>query len=192
MYLLITQKWWMLIIRGLLALFIGGIALLWPIHTIHAVFLLLGLFLIIDSILQGSAAWVHRKEEPRWGTIILESILGFVIGVLALIWPLSIAMVLVYILAFWALFTGAMRIAGGLRLRRMIDHEWLLILSGVLSAILGIVLILLPILGLIALIWVFGIYMVLFGIFQMILGRRLRRIRLGSDYEISVTEYLSL
>lgn len=191
MYFFLTQKWWVPVLRGVLALFIGGVALIWPVSTLRVLFILLGVFLIIDGAVEGGAAWMHRRLERRWTASMFEGVLGFVIGVLALIRPLGIAFVLIYLLAFWALLTGAIRIAGGLQLRRMIEHEWLMILSGVLSILLGVFFILLPMIGLVALVWIFAAIMILFGMFQLFLGRRLRHARLGANYEISVTEYLS-
>ncbi len=192
MYYILTQKWWVPILRGIIALIIGGVALFRPIETLQVLFVLLGVFLLLDGVIQGATAWIHRRQSTRWKTFMFEGLLGFIIGLLALVWPLGIASVMVYLFAFWALVTGAIRIAAGMQLRRMIDHEWFLVLSGVLSVILGIILVLVPMVGMITVVWVFGFFMLLFGVIQLFLGKKLRQVRLDPNYDVWVDDYLSI
>ncbi len=95
-------------------------------------------------------------------------------------YPGLTALVLVYIIAFWALITGLLEIVAAFRLRKVIDNEWWLVLSGALSLVFGIVLVAAPGAGALALVWVIGAYAVLFGIVLLALAFRLRSMGQGS------------
>ncbi len=109
--------------------------------------------------------------------LILEGALGILAGVLTFVWPDITALVLLYVVAFWAVFTGVAEIAAAVALRREIEGEWALILGGVLSVVFGIVLAVLPGVGLLSLVWLVGIYALVFGIALITLAFRVRGLR---------------
>ena len=129
---------------GLAALFLPGLVL-------EVLILLLGAYALVDGILAvvvvafgSSGRGVHRP------LLLLEGVIGILFGIVALFWPGLTALALLYVVAFWVIFTGIARIVMAIMLRLMIENEWSITLSGVLSVILGIVLILLPGTGLLA------------------------------------------
>jgi uncharacterized membrane protein HdeD (DUF308 family) len=104
----------------------------------------------------------HRRVRVlrRWyaqATVAHRSVLGILFGIVALFWPGLTALALLYLVAFWGIFSGIARIVMAIMLRREIENEWSIALSGVLSVILGIVLILLPGAGLLAYTWLIGV-----------------------------------
>ena len=98
-------------------------------------------------------------------------------GVAALVWPDLATLVLIYMIAFWAVFTGILEIMAAIRLRHEITNEWFLALGGVLSIGVGILLFLQPAAGGLAIIWIIAGYALVFGILLVILGIRLRNWR---------------
>jgi uncharacterized membrane protein HdeD (DUF308 family) len=98
-------------------------------------------------------------------------------GVLTILWPGITAMVLLYLIAFWAIITGVLEIVAGIRLREVIANELLLILMGVISVLFGILIIVFPGAGVLAIaIWI-GAYALVFGIILIALAFRLRSFR---------------
>jgi uncharacterized membrane protein HdeD (DUF308 family) len=119
----------------------------------------------------------RTRETPRWWMFLLEGLLNIAAGIVALLMPGLATLVLIYILASWAVITGILEIAAAIRLRHEITNEWFLALGGVLSIGLGILLFLQPAAGSLAIVWTIAAYAVLFGILLVILGVRLRNWR---------------
>jgi uncharacterized membrane protein HdeD (DUF308 family) len=116
------------------------------------------------------AAGQHRRR----GLLLVEGICGTAAGVIALAWPGITALVLVYLIAGWAIVTGVFEIAVAVQLRQVMKGEWPLALSGLLSVILGALIAAQPGAGLLASVWMIGGYALLFGILLLALAFRLR------------------
>jgi uncharacterized membrane protein HdeD (DUF308 family) len=100
-----------------------------------------------------------------------------VVGILTFVWPETFALAILYLIAAWAIVTGILATAAAIGLRRVILGEWALIAGGVVSVIFGIVLVVWPSEGLLALVWIFGIYALVFGVMQLVLAYRVRRMQ---------------
>jgi uncharacterized membrane protein HdeD (DUF308 family) len=109
-----------------------------------------------------------------WGWLVLEGLLGIGAGIVALVWPGITALALLWVIAFWAVLTGVLEIVAAVRLRRVLDNEWLLVVAGTLSIIFGLILMIWPGSGAIGLVWLIGIYAIAFGIVLGGLALRLR------------------
>jgi uncharacterized membrane protein HdeD (DUF308 family) len=180
---LLTRNWWLLVVRGVLGILFGILALVWPGVTIAALVLLFGAYAIVDGVATLYAAITGREGADRgrrpasgghrvW--LAIEGLLGIGAGLVAFFWPGITALVLLWVIAFWAILTGVMEVAAAIRLRREINNEWLLGLAGVASVLFGILLLVLPGAGALALIWLIGIYALVFGVILIVLGLRLR------------------
>lgn len=126
---------------------------------------------------------LSRPPRHHWA-LILEGVVGIVAGILTLGWPAITARVLLYLIAFWAIFTGVLEIAAGIRLRRALANELLLILMGVLSLLLGFFIIIVPSAGALAVVLWIGAYAFVFGIMLIALAFRLRGFR-PADVEVA-------
>ncbi len=169
-----AQSWWSYALRGVAAIIFGILAFISPGSTILALVLVFGIYALVDGGLAVIAAFQMRGVSDRWWVVLLEGLAGIVAGIIALIYPQITASALLLLIAFWAVFTGIFEIVAAIRLRREITNEWALILGGILSVILGIILVAYPFAGAVGLIWAIGIYAVLFGLSLLVLAFRVR------------------
>jgi uncharacterized membrane protein HdeD (DUF308 family) len=108
---------------------------------------------------------------------VLEGIAGLGIGIAAAVWPGITALTLVILIGAWALVTGVLEIVAAIQLRHAISNEWLLGLSGLLSVLFGLAVVIFPGAGALALVWLIGLYALVFGALLIGLGLRLRSLR---------------
>jgi len=161
-------------IRGAIAMVLGIIALFLPGPTFLALAIAFGAFALIDGLMAFFALFDRRSRLHR-GWLAIEAIAGIAVGIFTFRRPASTGLALTYLIAAWALVTGVMKIAEAIRLRKQIRHEWLLVLSGLISILFGGLLAVMPIPGIIGLIWVVGLYGLVFGAMEVALSFRLRR-----------------
>lgn len=167
--------WGALVIGGIFAIIIGLVAIIWPSVTFTVLVVLLGVYAFVSGLF---TVLVGAVWPPGWGLrwlMVLEGVLGIVVGVLIFLRPESAAIALIYLIAAWAIITGILQIVQALRLRRVIDGEWAMIVGGVASVIFGVLLSIWPKESLIALVWIFGVFAVVFGVMQLVLANRVRR-----------------
>ncbi|MGB2612507.1 MAG: HdeD family acid-resistance protein [Isosphaeraceae bacterium] len=174
MVIVLARNWWALALRGLVAVLFGIMAFAWPGITLAALVLLYGAFALADGILAVAAAVVGRTQGMPWWALLLEGVTGIAVGILTFFWPGITALALLYLIAAWALVTGVFEIAAAIRLRREIQGEWLLVLSGVLSILFGLALVVNPGAGALAVIWLIGAYAIASGVLLIVLGFKLR------------------
>jgi uncharacterized membrane protein HdeD (DUF308 family) len=167
-------NWWALALRGIVAVLFGLAALFWPGLILVVLILLFGAYALVDGVLAVTAAFRSSRRSTRRRLLLIEGVVGILFGVFALLWPDLTALALLYTIAFWAILTGTARILMAIMLRREIENEWSMGLSGVLSVILGIVLILLPGAGLLAYTWLIGLFALALGIILIAYAFRVR------------------
>jgi uncharacterized membrane protein HdeD (DUF308 family) len=176
------SHWWLVALRGALAVLFGVFAWTWPGPTLLALVILWGAFAIADGVVALLMAWqVRDSGKPVWH-LILVGVCGVLAGVLAFAWPGATAIVLLMLIAAWAIVTGVLEIVTAIRIRKEIRNEWLLGLAGALSIVFGVLMVANPGAGALALIAVIGLYAVLFGVLLIALGFRLRKMTHGTDH----------
>ena len=158
----LAANWWLFTLRGIAGILFGILALVLPGITLYALVLLYGAFALVDGVFALGAA-IRRRRHARWGTLALQGVLGIAVGIVTLVWPGITAIVLLALIAAWAFLTGIMEIAAAIRLRKEIEGEWVLLLSGIASVIFGIILVARPRIGALAVITVIGIYAIIGG-----------------------------
>jgi uncharacterized membrane protein HdeD (DUF308 family) len=169
----LSRNWWAVSLRGLAGILFGIITFFAPGISLAALVLLFGAYAFADGVLAIVSA-VRRRGTDRWWLLLLNGLVGIAAGVLTLLWPGITALALLYVIAAWALVTGAFEIAAAIRLRKAITGEWLLALSGIFSIALGVLLILFPGPGALAVVIWIGAYALVFGALLFALGLRLR------------------
>jgi len=171
---ILAYRWWLLALRGVAAILFGILCFVWPRLSLYSLVILFGIYAIVDGAFNLSLGLQRRPDGRRWTALIVEGIVSVVAGVLTFFWPGITALVLLSLIAIWAIFTGVMEIVAAVRLRNMIRGEWLLGVSGLLSVVFGILLLLWPSAGLLAVVFWIGAYAVVFGALLVALAFRLR------------------
>ncbi|WP_084958945.1 HdeD family acid-resistance protein [Thermoactinospora rubra] len=171
---LLARNWWMLLIRGIAAIIFGILAIVWPGITLLALVWLFGAYAVVDGVFAIGAAFRHSSRSKVW--LLVTGVLSVLAGIIALVWPGITALVLLYVIAFWAVFTGVTEIVAGIRLRKEIENEWMLIVGGALSVILGILLVAMPASGALALVVLIGAFALVYGVALTILSFRVRKL----------------
>ena len=169
-----AKNWWLLLLRGIAAIIFGLLTFAWPGLTLLTLILFYGAFALVDGVLAIIAAITGGAPTPRWWLAIV-GLLGIAAGLLTFLMPGLTALVLLYLIAGWAIATGLFQIVGAIKLRKEIDNEWLLILGGIISVLFGVSMMLAPGAGALALVWVIGAYSVVMGVIFVALAFRLRK-----------------
>lgn len=173
----LSQNWWLVVLRGVLGILFGLAAFVWPGITLLTLIVMFGVYAIVDGLLAVVSGLSKTKESPRWWTFLVEGLLSIGAGVVALLWPGLTTLVLIYMIASWAVFTGILEVVAAIRLRHEITNEWMLALGGLISVALGLLLFFQPAAGSLAIVWIIASYAVIFGALLVILGFRLRNWR---------------
>jgi len=164
---MVSGNWWAMVLRGLAAVLFGLAALSWPGLTLFVLLVCFGVYALVDGLL-AFVAGIRASGGRRW-LLLAEGTLGFLAG-LVLFWPGTTALVLVYVISAWAIFTGLLKVLMGVAFRRKIENGWLMILGGLLSVLFGIILGAMPGAGLVTLVWLVGVYALILGVALVVLG----------------------
>ena len=139
---MLAGNWWTLLLRGIAAVLFGLAALFWPGPTLFVLIIFFGAYVLVDGIF-ALVAGIRGSRNRRW-VLLAEGALGILAGLITFFWPGITALALLYVIAFWAIFTGVLEVVMAISLRREIENEGLMVLSGVLSVLFGLILAVLP------------------------------------------------
>jgi uncharacterized membrane protein HdeD (DUF308 family) len=170
---LLAKNWWLLLLRGIAAIVFGVLAFIWPGVTLATLVLLWGAFALVDGVLSLVSAIRGGGAGSRWW-LALVGLAGVAAGIVTFMSPVLTSLVLLFVIAFWAIVAGVFEIAGAIAVRKEIEGEWMLILSGALSVAFGVILLMQPAAGALALVWIIASYAILFGILNVLFAWRLR------------------
>ena len=171
---ILTRYWWAFIARGVLAIALGVMVYAWPTITIAALIIVFGVYAFADGvflIVKAIGGW--KARDDRW-PLLFEGLLGIGIGLMAFFAPGVTAIGLLFYIAAWSLATGILEIVGAIRLRKEIEGEAWWILTGIASILFAVFLMVFPGAGILGLVWLLGVYAIVFGILLIALGIRIR------------------
>ncbi len=168
------RKWWVLLLRGLVAIAFGALIWFQPGISLIMLVLLFGAYAMVDGILGVWTAIAGRKGHEHWVVLLIWGLLGVGIGVLTFVVPGLTALALLFYIAIWAVATGVLEIVAAIYLRKEIKGEWWLILAGLASVVFGVLLIVQPAAGALAVLWLIGTYAIIFGILLVMLAFKVR------------------
>jgi uncharacterized membrane protein HdeD (DUF308 family) len=171
----LTRNWWAVALRGVVAIIYGVLALVWPGLTLGILVLFFGAYMLMDGVFAIITAFSNRAGHNSWWVLLLEGLVGIVAGLVTFFNPGLATLVLLVVISFWAIVTGVLEIVAAIRLRKEIQDEWLLAFSGVASLALGVLLLIFPAAGALTIVWLIGVYAILFGAMFLSLGLRLRK-----------------
>ena len=170
---ILVGNWWALALRGALAILFALVAFVLPLVTAAALVLVFAAYALIDGVFALIAGLRAARHHGRSAPLLIEGVLNIALAIVIFLWPGPALIALVYVIAIWAVVTGALLIAAGIALIRH-SGEWLLILGGIVSILLGVVLFVAPGAGVVAIAWWLGIYALLFGIALLATAFRIR------------------
>jgi uncharacterized membrane protein HdeD (DUF308 family) len=171
---ILSRAWWLLVLRGLVAIAFGVLAWVKPGITLTSLVLLFGAYSMADGILCFWTAITGPKEHDYWWLVLLQGLIGIGIGLITFFAPGVTALGLMFYIAIWAIATGVLEIVAAIRLRQEIGDGWLL-LAGIASVLIGVLLAAQPGAGALAVLWLIGSYAILFGVLLLVLAFKLRR-----------------
>ena len=169
----LARNWWIILLRGICALLFGLLTFVWPGVTLVTLILLWGAFALIDGSFALWAGIVGNNPKMRWW-LVIAGLVGIGAGLTTLLMPGVTALVLLFFIAGWAIGVGVMQIIGAIRLRKEIDNEWMLIASGALLVLFGLVLFFQPGAGALGLIFVIGAFSLIYGVTLIAFAWKLR------------------
>ena len=172
----LARNWWVFVFRGVVAILFGVLAFLRSDITLEILVLLFAFWALFDGVLALIGSVGAAEAHEPWWPLVLIGLLGIAAGVVTLKWPGITALALLLVIAYWSIFRGILEIIAAIRLRDLIQGEGWLIVGGLASIAFGVLLVIYPGSGLLAVIWLIGIYAVIFGIAQLMLGFRLKNL----------------
>ncbi|HQV68886.1 MAG TPA: HdeD family acid-resistance protein [Thermoflexales bacterium] len=171
---ILSRNWWVLLLRGIVAIAFGIVTWLMPGISLATLVLLFGAYTLANGIFGLWAAIAGRKEHEDWWVLLLWALVDIGIGILVFMAPGAIALAILFYIAAWAIATGVLQIVAAIRLRKEITNEWRLILAGLASVAFGVLIMAQPGASALALLWLIAAYAVIFGILLVILAFRMR------------------
>jgi len=163
-----------LILLGVLSIIVGIIALAWPGVTVLALVILFAVYAFIDAGLEAMQAFSSGTAGPVFGHLFL-GLIDLAAGVIALVWPGPTAFVLVLIVGVWAFVGGFFEIFAAFQSGETAGTRAMFILGGLVSIAFGVVLFARPGIGAVTLALLFGLFALIYGISQIVIGVELRR-----------------
>lgn len=157
----LTRYWWIFVLRGMLAIAFGVLVLVWPRPSLVVLAILFGIFALADGTV--SIAEMFRDDLHSKGVLAVRGVVGILAGLYALAWPGLTSIILLFVIAFWAIVVGALEAAAGLFPTKGEPHHWGLVVAGAVSIVFGIVVIAQPTLGALAVATVIGIWLIVRG-----------------------------
>jgi uncharacterized membrane protein HdeD (DUF308 family) len=173
----LVHHWWLIVLRGIAAVIFGMIAWVWPDLTGLALIVCFGVYTAIDGVAALITGIVRLRQRRHAWTFLAEGLVSLGFALAALIWPVFTALTVVTVIGLWAMVTGLVEVFAAVQLRKEIQDEWILALSGFASLIFGALIAFQPASGGVAVVWSIGWYAVVFGVLLVVWGLRLKGLR---------------
>jgi uncharacterized membrane protein HdeD (DUF308 family) len=168
----LADSWWAVGLRGVLGILFGLICLLTPGLALEVFVILFAAYMLVDGVFAIASGIKAARNGERWGLLILEGIVDLAAGTVAVLWPAITLVALIWIVAIWAIVSGALMLGAAFTLN--LDHgRWWLALGGIASLIFGVLLVIQPLIGAVVLTMWIGAYALVFGIFLLVLAFQL-------------------
>ena len=171
---ILSRNWWALLLRGLVAIGFAVVAWARPGPTLAILVALFGAYAIADGVIALIGAARAARRDQSWWLTALEGIFGIALGAFVLSAPVRALALGFFLIAVWAICTGALELIEGARLRRYIAGEWMLMLSGLVRIAFGVLLMTRPGAGVLTLLWIAAAYALADGLLLVGLAFRLR------------------
>jgi len=173
---ILVRNWWTFAVRGIAAVVFGILAIAMPLSALAVLVAFFGAYALIDGLFAIVGAVRAAERHDRWSWLAFEGVVGVLAGFATFFYPAITAIALLYLIACWAIITGVLEIATAVRLARLIRGEWVMWLAGIISILFGVLLIVQPVACALAVALLVGYYAILFGVTNIVIAFRLRRL----------------
>jgi uncharacterized membrane protein HdeD (DUF308 family) len=176
-----ARSWSVLALRGAFGILFGALALMWPQLTLLTLVALFAAYALLSGMTAIVGAIRNRKRDDDWWVMLLLGIVSTGAGILAIANPAVTALVLVLVIGANALVTGVLDIVAAIRLRKAIEGEWMLALSGLASIAFGAIVFFAPEAGALATVWLISMYAFVTGALLLVAAFRVRAVVKGKE-----------
>jgi uncharacterized membrane protein HdeD (DUF308 family) len=176
---LLAQNWWAVALRGVFAIIFALIAFFSPGATLLSLALFFSAYMLVDGVFGIVSGVRAASNHQRWGLLVLEGILNILVGVIAFLMPGLTVLFFVTMVAVWSLITGVLMIVAAFKLNPAYGRGWLIV-SGLVSVLFGVALLVAPLVGAVVLTWWLGAYALAFGVSLLVLAFKLKGRKDGS------------
>jgi uncharacterized membrane protein HdeD (DUF308 family) len=174
--LVLAQLWWAFVLRGVLGIVFGVVVILFPDIGLVAIVALFAAWALVGGVSSLVSSWRSRAHRDWWVGVV-EGLAGIAAGVVAILLPAAASLALLFLVAGWAIVIGVLQIWMAIRLREQITGELWMGISGAISILFGLLLVIFPGTGILSVLLLVGIFSIAMGVFMVLPGLRLRRIR---------------
>ena len=172
----LSRNWWLVLLRGVVAIIFAVLTWMQPAISLAALVMVFGIYVLADGVLGIWAAFSGRRQNRHWWVLLLWGLVSVAVGVMTFVMPGITGLVLLMYIAAWAIITGVLQIVAAIRLRKEIQGEWLMGLSGLLSIVFGGLLVARPGAGALAVAWIIAAYAFIFGVLMVLLSFKVRKL----------------
>ncbi len=173
-----SKNWKWMIVRGIVSIIFGIVVVFYPFAAATGLALFFGAYVFADGVFAIVSIFTSHAARAHFWSFLIEGIVGIAAGILTFFLPEITLYGLALLVSFWAVITGILEIISAIKLRKIIDSEFLMIVSGLLSIVFGILVFVRPLAGIVVMIYLIGIYAVLFGILSIFFGISMRKLHL--------------
>ena len=172
----VAERWWSPVLRGVLAIVFGVLTVYVPAAAVLGLVVLYGIYALADGI-TSFVMLSSARGRRRW-FFGIAGVLSIAAGLIALFWPGITAAALFFVIAWWAILLGITELAGAVAYSDVIENEWPVVVSGLLWVGFGLLLVIWPATGVVAVLALIATAAILRGITLIVAGARLRRLQL--------------
>lgn len=172
----LARNWWVLLVRGVVAILFGVLTFASPGISLASLVLLFGAFCLADGLMAAWTALSNREHKENGWLLLIGGLVGIGVGLLTIFQPTLTGLALLFYIAVWAIATGVVQVLTAIRLRQEIENEWMLILAGLASVSFGALLMARPGAGALAVLWLIGSYAIVLGVLLVVLAFRVRSV----------------
>lgn len=155
---------WLAAVRGLIAIAAGILAFVWPGISLVILVYLFGAYALLNGILAIIVAFGVHSIFSAWWALLIEGLVGIAIGVITFFWPHITILVLLLLIAIWAVLLGVFELAVAFTSHAAKGERWMMGVAGALSVLFGVLLFVHPGVGLLTIMWLIGFYAIAWGI----------------------------
>jgi len=171
---MLSRYWWMTLLRGVLWILFGVVVFVRPDISLVTLTLTFGAFAFVDGVLNVWNAISGREDSDNWWLLLLAGLAGIVIGILTFKDPAATALALQFYIALWAVAVGLLQLVAAVWLRKEIEGEFWLALSGIASIAFGVLVVARPAAGALAILWLIAGYAIVFGVMLIVFAFTVR------------------